>query len=212
MQCPQCGFDNPTGMNFCGKCANPLAPRCPQCGFENPPGFAFCGKCATSLTGKAKVKRARKVISSQSSVVGPQHPAPRTQPPASYTPRHLAERIQAERAAMEARGAPDGERKTITALFGDLKGSTALIEDLDPEEARKVIDPALQLMMEAVHRYEGYVAQSLGDGIFALFGAPIAHEDHAHRALYAALRMQEEMRRYGEQRRRDGGAPTAPCA
>jgi class 3 adenylate cyclase len=113
----------------------------------------------------------------------------------------------AERAAMEARGAPDGGRKTITALFADLKGSTTLIEDLDPEDARKVLAPALQLMMEAVHLDEGYVAQSLGDGIFALFGAPIAHEDHAHSALYAALRMQEEVRRYGEQRRRDGGAP-----
>ena len=108
---------------------------------------------------------------------------------------------------MEARGAPDGERKTITALFADLKGSTALIENLDPEEARRIIDPALQLMMEAVHRYEGYVAQSLGDGIFALFGAPIAHEDHAHRALYAALRMQEDMRHYADQRRREGGVP-----
>ena len=128
-------------------------------------------------------------------------------PPVSYTPRHLAERILAEREAMEARGAPDGERKTITALFADLKGSTALIEDLDPEEARRIIDPALQLMMEAVHRYEGYVAQSLGDGIFALFGAPIAHEDHAHRALYAALRMQEDMRHYADQRRREGGVP-----
>jgi predicted ATPase/class 3 adenylate cyclase len=108
---------------------------------------------------------------------------------------------------MEARGAPDGERKTITALFADLKGSTALIEDLDPEEARRIIDPALQVMMDAVHRYEGYVAQSLGDGIFALFGAPIAHEDHAHRALYAALLMQDEMRRYADQRRREGGVP-----
>jgi predicted ATPase/class 3 adenylate cyclase len=108
---------------------------------------------------------------------------------------------------MEAKGAPDGERKTITALFADLKGSTALIEDLDPEDARRIVDPALQIMMEAVHRYEGYVAQPLGDGIFAFFGAPIAHEDHAQRALYAALRMQEEMRRYGEQRRREGGVP-----
>ena len=96
-------------------------------------------------------------------------------------------------------GATDGERKTITALFADLKGSTALIEGLDPEEARAIIDPALQLMMDAVHRYEGYVAQALGDGIFALFGAPIAHEDHPQRALYAALRMQEEMRRYSDQ-------------
>jgi class 3 adenylate cyclase len=110
-------------------------------------------------------------------------------PPASYTPSHLAERIRAEQSAMEARGEADGERKTITALFADLKGSTALIEGLDPEEARTIIDPALQLMMDAVHRYEGYVAQALGDGIFALFGAPLAHEDHPQRALYAALCM-----------------------
>jgi class 3 adenylate cyclase len=133
-----------------------------------------------------------------------QTPAPR---PLSYTPPHLAERILAEREALEARGAPDGERKTITALFADLKGSTALIEELDPEEARAIIDPALQLMMDAIHRYEGYVAQALGDGIFALFGAPIAHEDHPQRALYAALRMQEEMRRYSDRLRLKGGAP-----
>jgi class 3 adenylate cyclase len=108
---------------------------------------------------------------------------------------------------MEARGATEGERKTITALFADIKGSMELIEDLDPEEARRIIDPALKLMMEAVHRYEGYVAQSLGDGIFALFGAPLAHEDHAQRALYAALRMQEEMRRYADKLRQQGRAP-----
>jgi class 3 adenylate cyclase len=108
--------------------------------------------------------------------------------PVSYTPSRLAARIRAEQAAMETRGVTDGERETITALFTDLKGSTTLIEDLDPEEARAIIDPALQIMMDAVHRYEGYVAQSLGDGIFALFGAPIAHEDHPQRALYAALR------------------------
>ncbi|MBI3801459.1 MAG: AAA family ATPase, partial [Deltaproteobacteria bacterium] len=137
----------------------------------------------------------------------PQSPAPNTQLPSSYTPPHLAERIRAEQAAFEARGATDGERKTITALFADLKGSTALIEGLDPEEARAIIDPALQLMMDAVHRYEGYVAQALGDGIFALFGAPLAHEDHSQRALYAALRMQEEMRRYSDQVRLNGGPP-----
>jgi class 3 adenylate cyclase/predicted ATPase len=127
--------------------------------------------------------------------------------PATYTPPHLAERIRAEQAALEARGATDGERKTITALFADLKGSTALIEGLDPEEARAIIDPALQLMMDAVHRYEGYVAQALGDGIFALFGAPIAHEDHPQRALYAALRMQEEMHRYADTLRTKGHPP-----
>jgi class 3 adenylate cyclase/predicted ATPase len=119
----------------------------------------------------------------------------------------LAERIRTEQAAMEARGSNDGERKTITALFADLKGSTALIEGLDPEEARAIIDPALQLMMDAVHQYDGYVAQALGDGIFALFGAPIAHEDHPQRALYAALRMQEEMRRYADMLRTKGYPP-----
>jgi class 3 adenylate cyclase/predicted ATPase len=106
---------------------------------------------------------------------------------------------------MEARSIPDGERKTITALFADIKDSTALIENLDPEDARAIVDPALQLMMEAVHRYEGFVAQPLGDGIFALFGAPIAHEDHPQRALYAALRMQDENKRYAEQLRREHG-------
>jgi class 3 adenylate cyclase/predicted ATPase len=132
----------------------------------------------------------------------PQLPAPNTQPPISYTPPHLAERIRAATLT-------DGERKTITVLFADLKGSTALIEGLDPEDARAIIDPALQLMMDAVHRYEGYVAQALGDGIFALFGAPLAHEDHPQRALYAALRMQEEMRHYSDEIRLKHGVPLA---
>jgi class 3 adenylate cyclase/predicted ATPase len=121
-------------------------------------------------------------------------------PPVSYTPSHLAERIRA--VTVNA-----GERKTITALFADLKGSTALIEGLDPEEAQRIIDPALQLMMDAVHQYEGFVAQPLGDGIFALFGAPLAHEDHPQRALYAALRMQETMRRYADTLRQKGYPP-----
>ncbi|HJY80948.1 MAG TPA: adenylate/guanylate cyclase domain-containing protein [Candidatus Binatia bacterium] len=125
--------------------------------------------------------------------------------PIVYTPPHLAERIRAEQAALEARGATDGERKTITALFADIKDSTALIEDLDPEAARRLLDPALQLMMDAVHRYEGFVVQPTGDGIFALFGAPLAHEDHPQRALYAALLMQEESKRYAEQLRREQG-------
>jgi class 3 adenylate cyclase len=126
-------------------------------------------------------------------------------PPVSYTPPHLAERILAEQTAMEARGVTDGERKTITALFADIQDSTALIEDLDPEAAGRLIDPALQLMMDAVHHYEGFVVQPTGDGIFALFGAPLAHEDHPQRALYAALLMQEESKRYAEQLRRDQG-------
>ena len=100
----------------------------------------------------------------------------------------------------------DGERKTVTALFADIKGSMELIEDLDPEEARRIIDPALQLMMDAVHRYDGYIVQSTGDGIFALFGAPVAREDHPQRALYAALRLHEELRRYAA-RLREAGTP-----
>jgi class 3 adenylate cyclase/predicted ATPase len=212
MHCADCDFENPEGMNFCGKCGSPLVPRCPQCGFENPSGFAFCGKCGTALSSKAKAKKPRTKKPS-----GSQRPASSVRKrvessvresestPAHYTPSHLAERIRAEQAAMEARGANDGERKTITVLFADIKGSMELIEGLDPEEARSIIDPTLALMMDAVHRYEGYVAQSTGDGIFAFFGAPIAHEDHAHRAIYAALRMQEEARRHAERMQREKG-------
>jgi len=101
----------------------------------------------------------------------------------------------------------DGERKNVTALFADIKGSMELMEDLDPEQARAIIDPALKLMMDAVHRYDGYIVQSTGDGVFALFGAPVAHEDHPQRALYAALRMQDEMRRYGDRMRTQGRTP-----
>jgi len=101
----------------------------------------------------------------------------------------------------------DGERKTVTALFADIKGSMELMEDLDPEEARAIVDPALKLMMDAVHHYGGYVAQSTGDGIFALFGAPVAHEDHPQRALYAARRLQDEMRRYSAKLRAVGNPP-----
>jgi class 3 adenylate cyclase len=193
MRCPSCRFDNPEGLKFCNECGTSLKWRCPQCGFENAPQAKFCGECATPLAGlPPPVQSSPFAVSS---------------PPASYTPKHLAERILAEREALKARGTAAGERKTITALFADLAGFTALARDLDPEETRAIIDPALQLMMDAVHRYEGYVAQSLGDGIFALFGAPIAHEDHPQRAVYAALRMQEEMRRYADRIRREKGVP-----
>ncbi len=101
----------------------------------------------------------------------------------------------------------DGERKTVTALFADIKGSTELMADLDPEEARAIIDPALKLMIEAVQRYDGYVVQSTGDGIFALFGAPVAHEDHPQRTLYAALRLQEELKRYSAKVVAEGSSP-----
>jgi class 3 adenylate cyclase len=110
-------------------------------------------------------------------------------------------------ANLPASTAIEGERKTVTALFADIKGSMDLMEDLDPEEARAIVDPALKLMMDAVHRYDGYIVQSTGDGIFALFGAPVAHEDHPQRALYAALRMQEELRRYSERLRMQDRQP-----
>jgi class 3 adenylate cyclase len=103
--------------------------------------------------------------------------------------------------------ATDGERKTVSALFADIKGSMELTEDLDPEEARAIIDPALTIMVDAVRRYDGYIVQSTGDGIFALFGAPVAHEDHPQRALYAALRMQEDLKRYSDRLRVEGKLP-----
>ena len=120
----------------------------------------------------------------------------RTRAPLAYTPPHLTEKILTARPALE------GERKQVTVLFADLKDSTELIRGLDPEAAQQLLDPALHLMMDAVHRFEGTVNQVLGDGIMALFGAPIAHEDHALRACYAALAMQAAMRAYYR-----GGAP-----
>src|SRR4029453_5735449 len=131
-------------------------------------------------------------------------PAPAAAPtpasvPLGYTPSYLAEKILTSRSALE------GERKQVTVLFADLKGSMELLADRDPEEARQLLDPALHVMMEAVHRYEGTVNQVLGDGIMALFGAPVAHEDHAVRACYAALAMQATMQRYAEEVRRTQG-------
>src|SRR5262249_8959984 len=157
--CSRCQRENPGGAKFCNACGAKLEDACPQCGHANPPGSRFCNECGTPLT------RQLLVASPQSLTSSPQDPAfgLRTSDPGRWTPPHLAERIRAAQAAMEARGARDGERKTITALFADLKGSTALIEGLDPEDARAIVDPALQLVMDAVHHYEGYVAQVLGD-------------------------------------------------
>ena len=118
-----------------------------------------------------------------------------------YTPAHIADRILSSKSSLE------GERKQVTVLFADLKGSMELLSDRDPEEARKILDPVLERMMEAVHRYEGTVNQVMGDGIMALFGAPLALEDHAVRACYSALRMQEQISRYGDEMQRKHGAP-----
>src|SRR5215813_1587667 len=124
---------------------------------------------------------------------------PSGQAPLAYTPPYLAEKILTSCSTLE------GERKQVTVLFADLKGSMELLADRDPEEARQLLDPVLQRMMEAVHRYEGTVNQIMGDGIMALFGAPLAHEDHAVRACYAALAMQDALRRYSDEVRRTHG-------
>ena len=184
MRCPLCGFENPEGMKFCGECAASLRSRCPTCGFENPPRFKFCGECATPLQSPSPAA---------TSAISP------PQAPLSYTPQYLAEKILTSRSALE------GERKQVTVLFADLKGSMELLADRDPEEARQILDPVLERMMAAVHQYEGTVNQVMGDGIMALFGAPLAHEDHAVRACYAALAMQEAMRRYTEEVRHTHG-------
>ncbi len=152
--------------------------KCLRCQHENPAGQKFCGECGAPLELAA---------------------AARFTSPESYTPGHLAEQI------LTARGALEGERKQVTVLFADLKGSMELLADRDPEDARKILDPVLEIMMEAVHRFEGTVNQVMGDGIMALFGAPLAHEDHALRACYAALRMQDAMRRNAEEARRAHG-------
>src|SRR6266849_4885198 len=134
---------------------------------------------------------------------GPTSPAvlpPPAPPPRAYTPAYLTEKI------LTSRGALEGERKQVTVLFADLKGSMELLADRDPEEARQLLDPVLERMMAVVHRYEGTVNQIMGDGIMALFGAPLAHEDHAVRACYAALAMQESVKRYAEGVRREQGA------
>ncbi len=182
MQCPRCQAENREGRRFCGDCGLSLALPCPSCGFVNEGSVKFCGGC-----GSPRVEAGAA-------------PRPRFGPPTSYTPKHLAEKILSSQAVQE------GERKTVTVMFADLKGSMELLADRDPEEARGFLDPVLERMMEAVHRYEGTVNQVMGDGIMALFGAPLAHEDHAVRACYAALRMQDSVARYAEDLRRRHGA------
>src|SRR5713101_113198 len=181
MKCPRCEQDNPAHARFCLGCGARLALACSSCGVELPGGARFCLQCGQAIAaGTAAPVRSR---------------APET-----YTPKHLAEKILTSKITLE------GERKQVTVLFADLKGSMELLADRDPEEARKLLDPVLERMMEAVHRYEGTVNQVMGDGIMALFGAPLAHEDHAVRACYAALRMQEAVKKYADEVRRSHAA------
>jgi class 3 adenylate cyclase/tetratricopeptide (TPR) repeat protein len=181
MKCPRCQEENPPRSKFCLECGGRLLARCPACQADLPGGAKFCSECGHSLAASEPGA------------------ATRFASPERYIPKHLAEKI------LTRRGALEGERKQVTVLFGDLKGSMELLAERDPEEARQILDPVLELMMEAVHRYEGTVNQVLGDGIMALFGAPVAHEDHAVRACYAALAMQAAVRRHNAELRRGHG-------
>src|SRR5712664_4162796 len=171
MRCAKCATENRDGRKFCAECGAPLNARCASCGAENEPAEKFCGECGVTLADKVQA-------------VSASAPATKlTVPEIHVTPGQP-----------DASAVPDGERKTVTAVFADIKGSMELMEELDPEAARAIVDPALKLMIDAAHRYDGYVVQSTGDGIFALFGAPVAHEDHPQRALHAALAMQQQLR------------------
>src|SRR6185312_7525231 len=178
MHCAACDADNPSTAKFCNACGARLGLACSNCGHINGAGSRFCTECGGQL------------IAAPRSGAAVQRPGAGA--PSQYTPPHLAEKILASRNAVE------GERKQVTVLFADIKGSTELIRALDTEEAQQLLDGTVKVMMEAVHRYEGTVSQVSGDGLMALFGAPIAHEDHALRACYAALTLQAGLREYAE--------------
>jgi len=174
-RCPSCGHGNRPDRRFCTECGGRLGVACPACGTPTETGEKFCGACGAALTG-----------------TGARRPEPS---PASYTPKHLADKILASKSALE------GERKHVTVLFADVKGSMELAEQLDPEEWHGILDRFFQILADGVHRFEGTVNQYTGDGIMAIFGAPIAHEDHAQRACWAALHLQETLRRYADELR-----------
>jgi len=185
MRCSGCGSDNPAQARFCHACGAPLTSRCPACGTHLAPNAKFCGECGRSVGSELPVVPA---------------PGGRFSSPSAYTPRYLADKILTSQTALE------GERKQVTVLFADIHGSMQLLVERDPEEARELLDPILELMMEAVHWYEGTVNQVMGDGIMALFGAPLAQEDHALRGCYAALRIQEAVRRHAREGPATGAA------
>src|SRR5437867_9298453 len=180
MECPRCHYANAGGARFCGECGASLTRdvTCSSCGHANPAGQTFCNGCGGRLDESARsAARDRR----------------------AYTPKHLAEKILTSRTALE------GERKQVTVLFADVKGSMDLAEQLDPEAWHKVMDRFFAILAEGVHRFEGTVNQYTGDGIMALCGAPIAHEDHAQRACYVALHLQQELRRYADEMRLEHG-------
>src|SRR5262245_24167706 len=184
MHCQNCAHDNPSGVKFCGECGARLQTPCPACGATNPPANKFCGECGASLT------------TAPASALTP--PA-RYASPEAYTPKHLAEKI------LTSRGAMEGERKGVSVMFSDVSGFTAMSEKLDPEDVHAIMVGAFEVILNEVHRYEGTINQFLGDGVMALFGAPVAHEDHAHRALAAALAIQNGLKPFADEVRRMHG-------
>jgi class 3 adenylate cyclase/tetratricopeptide (TPR) repeat protein len=169
MSCPACSAPIRPGAKFCEQCGARLDSACPSCGARLSEGSRFCGECGAPV-GSAVTPAAERFTS-----------------PRSYTPAHLAERI------LRDRGALSGERKQVTVLFADVSGFTSISERLDPEDVHSLINRAFELMLAEIHRHDGTVNQFLGDGLMALFGAPIAHEDHAQRAAHAALAMQRAL-------------------
>ena len=184
MICAGCAFELPAAVKFCPECGARVAARCAACNAELLGGAKFCAECGASAAAS---------------------PAPgsgRTAPersPRTYTPKHLADKILQSKSALE------GERKQVTVLFADVKGSMELAEQLDPEQWHRILERFFEILTEGVHRFEGTVNQYTGDGIMALFGAPIAHEDHAQRACYAALHLRDALRDYADELRRTEG-------
>src|SRR5262245_3559483 len=179
MRCHRCQHDNPEGARFCMACGGRVALACAHCGTELPADAAFCFSCGRAIAAAPRGGDART--------------------PEAYTPKHLADKILASRSALE------GERKQVTVLFVDVSGFTSLSERLDPEEVHRLMGGAFEVMLAGVHRYEGTVNQFLGDGIMALFGAPVAHEDHARRAVLASLDVRKGLDTYREEIQRQSG-------
>jgi class 3 adenylate cyclase len=172
MQCPHCQHDNRETAKFCAACGRSFVVTCAACGNQNLPGAAFCDNCGARFAESAPA-------------VPPASPQERE--PLSYTPRHLAEKILTSRSALE------GERKQVTVLFCDLANSTAIAARIGPDNMHALLNRFFDLALDVVHRLEGTINQFLGDGFMALFGAPIAHEDHARRAVLAALALQRTL-------------------
>ena len=179
MKCSRCQSDNPGEAKFCIECGAPMESHCPKCGAITPATGKFCKECGSDL----KELNPPPIDYSQ---------------PLSYTPKHLVDKILAVRPSVE------GERKQVTVLFADVKDFTSISEKLDPEDVHKLINECLVFLTEEIHHYEGTIAQFLGDGVMALFGAPIAHENAPQRALYAALGIRERLRGYAGKLRKDG--------